>query len=111
MKEDLIDQPQLKEAVSLLVALCKEKGNHIALAILDKERERCFVSVSSNSDDISYMAAEQLFDFCKQTSEENNMPINSIVKVVFNDFVENFNKMIEKNNKEIDLLSNPKGEA
>jgi len=109
MKNDLIHRKDFKTLIEMISMTCKKEGNSISLAVCDKEGQECYVSIESKNEDVAFMVANQLFDFCKETADGAGISVDEASKSIFVEFVTYFNTLTRTEREQRKLLDNPVG--
>ena len=108
---DLINDKDFKETIQRIVSVCKKNKNSVMFTMLDQTGAESFSVSDANGEDVAFMAADQIFGYAKQLSEQSGIPVIELVTPLYKELTTYINALIDRDQKQMDLLRNPIGEA
>ena len=108
---ELAHQEEFQEMLRRVMNACRHHDTAISIAVCNKDRTECTVNINGNGEDVAYMVAEQMFDFCKSVADESGIPIKQLAQLTYSEFTNYFNLLLARDNKQMNLLDNPQGRA
>ena len=107
----LIHNPLFKEKLEEIMTICREHKCSASIAVSDENGDECYVSLNGSSDDVAFMTAQVMFDFCKQVAEADDVNIEDLAKLTYKEFTGYYNLMLQEEYRQLILLNKPIGRA
>jgi len=107
----MLHTKEVQDKMDDLINLCSNEKLPATIVICDSDLKESLVSLNGTPEEIAYMGAEAIFSFAKEYSDKVGVPVNDLVKAVVSEMGKYLHVMISENDKQLELLNNPVGEA